>query len=63
MTESQLEKLGALADSIDNVLLAAELPLPTKSHLEQMKESAKKWAAELKSIYVEESGDNPWERL
>jgi len=54
------EKIGQLADSIDNAIAARQLPLPPAMHLEQSERMMRDWSKQLKEIYVAMTGENPW---
>lgn len=56
-------KVGDIADSMDNILAATELVLPAEMHKEQMKLKIEEWSRQLKAIYVEVTGENPWAGL
>lgn len=56
-----VKEIGNLADTADNLLGAAKLPVSDRIHLEGLKDGLKKIAAKLKFLYVELSGVNPWE--
>jgi len=60
-SDELLDALGKIADSIDNIMAATELPLPPAMHLEQIKYRLPEWSAQIKGIYVELCGENPWE--
>lgn len=53
--------LGELADNIDNVISATNLPMPAEFHLNQIKQNMNDWLKELKKIYIELTGENAWE--
>jgi len=63
MNDEQLDELGKIADSIDNIICALEMPLPDKLHLAMVKTKLKEWSKDIKSLYTAISGDNPWEEL
>lgn len=55
-----ITEIGKVADTIDNLLAATNLPMPPKFHLEQLKDGLAKISAKLKLIFVDASGTNPW---
>lgn len=58
--DDQLDELGQIADEIDNLIGAMELPMPAAFHVEQLKKLLPKVSARIKSLYVAFGGD-PWE--
>lgn len=61
MTTEELDAIGRLADKANNFAHATLLPLPAKMHAEQLSIGMKDIRDALRKIYVEASGDNPWE--
>lgn len=59
--EAKYEKLGLLIDGIDNLAHALQIPMPAHLHIEGLKESLPKKVKELKEVYIEITGENPWE--
>lgn len=59
--EDKFEKLGLLIDSLDNLAHALELPLSPQMHVEQIGNALPEKVKELKEVYVEITGENPWE--
>lgn len=59
--KDKFEKLGLLIDSLDNLAHALKLPLTPQLHVEQMGIHLPEKVKELKEIYVEITGENPWE--
>lgn len=55
------EEFGDIIDRIDNLLGALELPMPVEFHVNQIKSELGEMSEDLKRIYVEEEGENPWE--
>ena len=61
MTSDTIERLGELADSCD-YYLALDIPFMPKSLLlDGMKTGLKEVRDALREIYIEATGDNPWE--
>lgn len=56
-----IEAIGQLADRADNFAAAVKLPLPPKVHADQLAEGMREISRELKRIYVEVTGENPWD--
>ena len=61
ISDTDIDEIGQLADTLDNLLGAMNLPMPPVFHLKQLKESLPEVSAKLKSIVVRVSGANPWE--
>lgn len=59
--DDQIEAIGEVADTIDNLIAALGMPLPDKLHVKGLRESLPEISATLKRIVVEVSGENPWE--
>lgn len=60
VTEAQLEKLGHLVDRIDNLVHAGAIPMPDKLRVTALAEALPDLHSELKTLYVEISGEDPW---
>lgn len=61
MNEEQKDKLGMLIDTLDSTAHGLDIPLPASFHLEQMKLIIPEKVKELKDIYIEITGENPWQ--
>ena len=61
MTQEQLDQIGEIADDCDNFAHAAQLPMPPQFHVEQLTRGFEHVRDLLRALYVEASGDNPWE--
>lgn len=61
MSKEAIERVGELADKIDNLLHAMQLPLGADFHLAQIRTQFPVMRDELRAIYTELSGANPWE--
>lgn len=59
--EDKLEKLGLLIDSLDNLAHALKLALPPQVHVEQIGVALPEKVKELKEVFVEITGENPWD--
>lgn len=56
------QKLGKIVDKLDNYLAAADLSgLPPEFHLRQLKAGLSDMSKELKALFVDFTGDNPWD--
>lgn len=61
ITGEQLDKVGQVADSLDNLIAAATLPrLPDSHKLQYTLRDIGRLSEKLKAIVVSVSGDNPW---
>lgn len=60
VTEAQLEKLGHLVDRIDNLVHAGAIPMPDKLRATALAEALPDLHSELKTLYVEIAGEDPW---
>ena len=61
VTPDQLEELGQIADEIDNLCGAMELPMPPAFHIEQLKKLLPKISTKIKVLVVAVGGENPWD--
>lgn len=61
LTADQLDRLGKLADTCDNLSAATGLPMPPQFHVDTLKSSLTTLGSRIKALYVEVSGENPWE--
>jgi hypothetical protein len=61
MSEDNLEKVGILVDRLENLAAILQIPMNPLIHIDQMQKVLPELAEELKTIYKEESGENPWE--
>ncbi len=61
ITNEQLEQIGQLSDTIDNLLGALKLPLRPEMHLQGLRGNLPEVRDGLREIYKAVSGDNPWE--
>lgn len=55
-----VERIGQLADQVDNLIAATEIPMPPAFHLNNLVVELKKISAELKAIYRSVDGNDPW---
>jgi hypothetical protein len=54
------EQVGQLADRIDNLLGAMQLPLPPAMHVQQLRVALPQIRDVLRLIYTAETGEDPW---
>lgn len=59
--DENFEKLGELIDSLENLSCALNLPLDNKIHVDQLKILLPEKVEELKKLFVEITGENPWD--
>lgn len=57
----EVEELGGLIDSVDNLAHALQLSLPAEMHVEQMRQLLPEKVEKLKKVFIEITGENPWE--
>lgn len=60
ITEEQIDVLGKMADTADNLSEAAKLKVRPEIHIECLTSALKEMSDQLKEIVVSVSGDNPW---
>jgi len=59
--EENFEKLGQIIDGLDNLASGLNLPLPNEMHLDNLKVILPRMVEELKQLFVEMSGEDPWD--
>lgn len=59
--DDQMEIIGQAADRIDNLLSAANMPLPDKTKLDCTLKDIEEISKQLKTVVIEVTGENPWE--
>ena len=57
---NKLEELGQLIDGLDNLAHALTIPLPDKMHVDCIRDLLPDKVLELKNIFIEITGENPW---
>lgn len=57
----EAEKLGRIADRVDNLNAALRLPLPAREHVEQLQIALPQIVHDLRAVYVALTGDDPWD--
>lgn len=55
------EKIGQLADRVDNLVHALQLPLPPVLHVQQLREVLLQIRDALRLVYTEQMGEDHWE--
>ena len=60
ISDEQIEELGQIADEIDNLCGAMELPMPAAFHIEQLKKLLPEISIRIKSLVVAVGGGDPW---
>lgn len=55
------DKIGEVADTLDNLIAAMSLPIPPEIHLKALKESLPEASKKLKEAYIAETGGDPWD--
>lgn len=61
LNEEQLDRLGRLADTLENTLFGTRMPMPATFHLDAVKTIAREVRDEIATLYREVSGEDPWE--
>ena len=59
--EDKFETLGQLIDSLDNLAHALKIPMPPQMHVEQLSVALPEKVKQLKEVFVEITGENPWD--
>lgn len=59
--EDNYEKFGQLIDDIDSLAHALNMPVPPQMHVEQLRISLPEKVKQLKGVFVEITGENPWD--
>lgn len=60
MTDEQRDLLGYVADKADNLIHASMLPMTAQFHVEQLRAGLEDIRNQLRGLYVDIVGDNPW---
>lgn len=61
MTEEQKERWGQLIDKIENLQYALQMKIPDAMHIKQFRKEIPDLVKESKDIFIEITGENPWE--
>lgn len=56
-----IEKIGEIVDRLDNLIHALQMPIPEHIHIGCLKSSLPHIMAELKAIYISETGIDHWD--
>lgn len=59
--EEKFEILGQLIDSLESLACGLVLPLGADFHINQLKKILPEKVEEFKKVFVELSGENPWD--
>jgi hypothetical protein len=54
------ELIGQVADRLDNLIGALQLPLPPQIHVAQLGRALPEVRDTLRLIYIAETGEDPW---
>lgn len=60
VTEDQIEQIGQLAETADNLVAASLLPMPATFHLPQLQAGLRSLVKDLRALVVALGGDE-WE--
>lgn len=63
MNEEQKETLGDIADRVNNLTGALEIPMSAEFQVTQLKSILPEVVQELRDLYKDVTGENPWETL
>lgn len=55
-----VDEIGIAADTLDNLVAASKMPLPSDKKLQYTVASLQTLSDNLKSIFVRITGENPW---
>ncbi len=55
------DKIGEWAETLDNLLGAAQLPMPVQFHFERLTAAIAAMRDDMRAVYVESTGENPWD--
>jgi hypothetical protein len=56
-----MDQIGQVSDSIENLLFSLNLPIPPELHLKALKESLPELKKKLREAVIAETGENPWD--
>ena len=59
--EDEIDRIGRLADVADNYLALEKLNMPIEMKLDAFKTGLRELSRDIKALYVELAGENPWE--
>lgn len=55
------EKLGEAIDTVENLAIALNMPIPDAIHVQALRNSLPEVVILLKEGFIETTGENPWE--
>ncbi len=58
--EDKYETLGQLIDDLDDLTYALNIPMSDEFHVKQLKKILPKKVQDLKEVFIEITGENPW---
>lgn len=61
ITDEQLEKIGKLVDTASNCIAATQLRVRPEIHVEGLRGGLQEVVQVLRELYIETSGENPWD--
>ena len=61
MMVDEIDRIGRLVDTADNYLALDKLNMPIEMKLDAFKTGLRELSRDLKALYVELAGENPWE--
>jgi hypothetical protein len=59
--EDKFEKLGQLIDELDVLTYSLAMDLPASMHVDQLRKLLPDKVKALKEVFVDISGENPWD--
>jgi hypothetical protein len=59
--EESYEKLGILIDDIESLSFGLQLNMSAEFHVEQLKSILPDKVKQLKEVFIEITGENPWD--
>lgn len=61
ITDEQLDKIGKLVDTANNCIAATQLRVRPEIHVEGLRGGMQEIEQALRELYIEISGENPWD--
>lgn len=61
IAHDDIEQIGILSDKADNLIGASNLPVSDRIHIEGMRGGLEDLRDDLRKIYLQVTGENPWE--
>lgn len=59
--ENKFEQLGIIIDELESLTLSLTLPIGDRVHVEMLRAILPEKVQKLKEVFVEITGENPWE--